>query len=249
MMKAAMLPALLGAIVFGAFGCGKEQPPAAPAKAASQPGGGRGTYGRSATGTATTTTGPAKTLDTRPTYTIGRSLTLWRIGELRYGSGQYADLIMLHNNLKDAAQLPIGRVIKTPELKAILVEEKLCPLMEEEVDSLLAARAAYLSVENLLQDAHRAAGRGTMTLPPEVKEKLLEAAQDADHAAAGFSQQKPGVVAIPAKAVAQMKSFADALRKLASGKCNESGGDIDLVHQHLARALANAILWARNGYK
>jgi hypothetical protein len=192
---------------------------------------------------------PSGPLESNDSYTLTRGQTLARIAQLRYGNAHYSHVIELYNRLKDDTKLPIGLLVKTPDLKTILADEKLYPLMADETDALLAARSTFMEIEIALWDARKAAATGPLAITPEVKQSLLSAAEKAEKASAGFAQKKPGVVAVPAKAVNQMKSIALTLKSLAAGKCDENGYDIDMVHQRLVFALSDAILWARNGYK
>jgi hypothetical protein len=250
-MRAATLASLLAAMVLGALGCSKTSPPPPPPQpASSQPATqAAAPHTRPARARTLAASAPAGPLEDKPSYTLTRDLTLWRIGELRYGNAHYSGLILLYNKLKDAAQIPAGQVVKTPDLKALLTDEKLYPLMADEVDALLAARSSFLAVEADLWTARKASPAGPMTITTEVKTALLAAAENVDKGIAGFGQKKPGVVAVPAKAVGQMKSLVEKLRALSAGKCDESGHDIDMVHERLVFALSDAIRWARNGYK
>lgn len=176
--------------------------------------------------------------------------TLWTISERRYGSRHYSKIIQLYNHIAEPSELHVGDEIKLPDLKAILADEGLTRLMGDEVDSVLAAKARYMDVERKLQDARRGARRGeTVEIPEDVREALLGAADELDKAAAGFGVEKPGVVKAPKSLIGQLTQTSGNLRRMATGWSDGYGYDIDMVHQRLALAMRNGIIWARSGFE
>lgn len=176
--------------------------------------------------------------------------TLSALSKRRYGSPHYAKVVRLYNRIDDPARLGIGARVRLPGLDAILADEGVSAVMGDEVDRILAAMARYAAVEGRLWAVREGSRRGEIILMPEdIREALLAAAGDLEAAAAGFGTPRPGVVKAPASLIGQLAKTAENLRTIASGRSDGYGYDLDMVHQRLALAMHDAILWARNGFR
>ncbi len=223
-----------------AAGCSKQSestqaPSPAPTTQASKPAATRPAASR-----------PAPT--TQAVHELKKGETLWEYADARYGNGHYAKILLLVNHIKDDNSIDVGKMIKSPELKDILVAEKLIPTFDSEMRQILDARALFVEVEGELWDACRNAhGRG-LKLSDKAKKNLTKAADEVDEAVKGLSKLRERY-GKPEKTIGQLKSASEALRSLTAGKCDEEGKNIDSVHQHLVYGMSNAILWSRSGYK
>jgi LysM repeat protein len=189
---------------------------------------------------------PARAADT---YTIKPGDSLSKIATDLYGNRAYWAVLAIYNNVDEIAKLKVGAVLKTPELPVVFADQGLMPLMKDEMEALLKARELFMKVESRLSALHEGAGDKPVKVPEDMKATLLAAAEAADKAAVGLGKKKPGVVAVPAKMIGQIKSIAENLRELAAGENDGFGYDIDMVHQRIVQATLNGIKWARNGFK
>lgn len=174
---------------------------------------------------------------------------LWDIAEKYYGNAHYNAVLVLYNKISDPAKLLVSTGIKAPDLKTILEDEGLIPLIGEEMDCICAARAGFMNVEGQLSALHKESGFQKATIPAGLNRELVKAADLIDKAIRGLSIRKDGVGKVPHKMIGQLERASGNLRPRALGNSDGYGYDIDMVSQNLVRAFVNGITWARNGYK
>ena len=177
---------------------------------------------------------------------LGESLDV--VAVAYYGHRHYAQVIELFNAINDPSGLEPGAIIRTPKLDAILAEEGVAPMMPYEVYTMLSARAAYMEVESELRSIRTRSRNGYVEVPPDIQAVLRKASQDMWDVAMGLRVVKPGVVAIPNRAIGQLQAISHHLSKISYGAMDAYGYDLDMIHQRLAWVICNEIVWARNGY-
>jgi hypothetical protein len=102
-------------------------------------------------------------------YKLRSGETLASVARQRYGHQKYAEVIKLYNHVDDETQIPADQSLKVPEMSAILADEGLTKVVPHEINLILCSRAKYDKVREQLH-AHQ--------LPEDVKQQLLEAADD-----------------------------------------------------------------------
>lgn len=182
-------------------------------------------------------------------YKLGNGETLANIARLRYGHQNYYRVIKLYNNLEDERQLAADYALRLPEMSVILAEEGLTKVAAQEVTLILCSRAKYDKVVKQLWTL-RTDSTNNYQLPADVRQELLEAADDLQQATESLKQPKSGVTALPTHLIGQLEQNMLGMRALAGGDHSDPNGyDIDMVQQRYALALAYAIIWAREGFK
>ncbi len=182
-------------------------------------------------------------------YVVKPGDTLGGIAQSQYGNRCYAPLLAIHNKIGIDVRLKPEQTLKAPDLKTLLSEEGLAPIMGAEVETIMAAKTSFDAVEERLAETRRGKKAGKIEIPQEIKAALASAAENLNAAIAGLKQPKAGVHATPSKMIGQLANAAGLLKSLAAGSYDGYGYDMDLVHQHLAHAMLNGIRWAGNGYK
>ena len=183
------------------------------------------------------------------TYLVQSGDTLRSISQRKYGNPGYAALIAIQNKIMDESKLRPRQEIRTLDLKILLTEEKLVPILQPEIDAMLNARTLFAGVEGRLRELRQGRKEGRADVPPDVQAALRAALQSVDAAIAGLKQKKEGAGAVPQKMIGQLEGVSQNLMHLAAGSYDGYGYDLDMVHQRLALAMLNGIRWARNGYK
>lgn len=182
-------------------------------------------------------------------YKLRDGETLASIARSRYGHQNYYRVIKLYNNLADEHQVTADYALRLPEMSVILAEVGLTKVAAQEVTLILCSRAKYDRVVKQLW-ALRAASNNNYQLPADVRQELLEAADDLQQATESLKQSRPGVTAVPNRMIGQLEQSMLGMRALAGGDHSDPDGyDIDMVQQRYALALAYAIIWARDGFK
>lgn len=191
-------------------------------------------------------------------YRVRSGDTLENIAWQRYGNRCYMGLIAMHNEMEDSYRLVVGDTLRLPDLTAILAETGLTALVGAEMESILAAREAYVDVEHALwtirQSAPRVTGdpgtpRPVLDLPEHVVASLVAASELLRSAARGLGQPRERVINPPHHLIGQLQKAADNLDRQARGIQDGYGYDMDMVHQRIALALRYAIIWAREGFQ
>ncbi len=171
------------------------------------------------------------------------------MAEAYYGNHHYSQVIALVNDITDPFALEPGMEIRVPKLDAILAEEGVSRVMSYEIHTMLQARASYMEVEEELRSLGKRTGSGYVDIPPHVQEVLRTAAGDMWDVAMALRVVKPEVKIIPNRAIGQLKAISFQLNRISYGALDSFGHDLDTVHQRLAWAICNSIVWARNGYQ
>jgi len=174
-------------------------------------------------------------------YTLREGETLASIAKLRYGHQNYYPIIKLYNHIEDEAQVPANQTLKMPELSVVLADEGLTRVIPHELSLILCSRAKYDRVLDQLR-AHQ--------IPEDVKQQLLEAADDLQQVTESLRVLKPGMSAVPLRMIGQLEQCRDGIRVFTdTGQFDSYSYDIDMVQQHFALALTYAINWAREGFR
>lgn len=171
------------------------------------------------------------------------------VAEKYYGNHHYSMVIVLVNEITDPFGVEPGTEIRVPRLDAILAEEGVSTIMPYEVHTMLKARASYMEVEEQLRSLGKRTGSGYVRVPEDVQAVLREAAGDMWDVAMALRVVKPQVKIIPNRAIGQLKAISFQLNRISYGALDSFGHDLDSIHQHLAWAICNSIVWARNGYQ
>ena len=174
-------------------------------------------------------------------YTLRSGETLASVARQRYGHQNYALVIKLYNHIDDETQIPASQNLKVPEMSALLADEGLTKVIPQEVSLILCSRAKYDKVREQLR---------ARQLPEDVKQQLLEAADDLQQVTESLKVIRPGMTAAPLRMVGQLEQCMEGMRAFAdTGEFDSYGYDVDIVQQRYALALTYAIIWARNGFK
>lgn len=182
-------------------------------------------------------------------YKLRNGETLASVARSRYGHQNYYRVIKLYNNLADERQLAADYALRLPEMSVILAEAGLNKVAAQEVALILCSRAKYDRVVKQLWTL-RSESTNNYQIPADVRQELLEAADDLQQATESLKQPRPGVTALPTHLIRQLEQNMLGMRDLAQGEHSDPNGyDIDMVQQRYALALAYAIIWAKEGFK
>ena len=182
-------------------------------------------------------------------YTVKPGDTLDRIAANIYGNKCYAKIIALHNRIEDIEKIETGMKLKTPSFDILLSNEGFANVMKHEMAYIVCARELYINTEKNLQAKQTIFSSGKMNVPDEIKETMLTSACYICLAIKGLSEKKAGVSRIPVKMIYQLQKVSTNLIGLASGGREGASKEMDMVHQNLALAMANGIIWSRNGFR
>jgi len=180
---------------------------------------------------------------------LGAGESLRNVAERYYGNFHYSLVIELVNDIADPNLVEPGTRIRVPKLDAILAEEGVSTVMSLEMHAMLQARAAYMEVEDELRSVSRDAPGGYASVPEDVRLVLRDAAHDMWGVAMALRVLKPEVRIIPNRAIGQLKAISFHLNRISYGALDSFGYDLDVIHQRLAWAICNSIIWARNDYQ
>ncbi len=186
---------------------------------------------------------------TSQTYIIKAGDTLDTIAQKKYGDSHYSSLLILHNGIKDETKLRKEQELKTPDLKSLLSNEGLAPIMEQEIAAVLKAKALFSGVKKRLSQSRLGKKAPRVDIPADIRTTLTSAADHIDAAILGLKRKKEGVGAVPLKMIGQLASVSRNLKQLSTGSYDGYGYDLSMVNQRLVHAMLNGIKWARNGYK
>ena len=177
-------------------------------------------------------------------YKLREGESLAGVAKQRYGHERYSDVIKLHNKLPDASSVAAGTELDLPDLSTIFAEEGLSRVAGPEVEMILCSRAKFDRVKKQLAVVRRTSEG--VTVPQNIRQELLEAADDLQQATDNLKHPRPGVINSPAKTIRQFEDAMQWMRGLANGSNGDY--DIDMVQQRYAHAIAYAIIWAREGF-
>lgn len=177
-------------------------------------------------------------------YKLRAGETLASVAKLRYGHQHYSAILKLYNHIADETLVPANSTLRLPNMSVILADEGLAKVVPEEVNLILCARAKY----DEILDQLRALPREPQSMPANLEQELLEAADDLQQATESLKLLKPGVSASPIRAIGQLEQCMEGMRGLINF-VDTNGYDIDMVQQRFVLALTYAIIWARDGFK
>ena len=178
------------------------------------------------------------------TVTVGPGDTLWAIGRRTYGHRHYSRVLQLHNRIPDPRMLRSGQTIKTPPLATVLAAEGVTALAPSGTEALVAVHELYRRIEADLRVRPRSLS-SRRRLPAATKDGLDRAVALARSAEAGFEGRRNGRGKTARRVVGQLRGLVRTLDRLALGRFDAYGYDIDVVHQRIVYAATNAIQWAR----
>lgn len=167
------------------------------------------------------------------------------LGSRYYDNKAYRHVLSAYNNFTGSRSTDKKQdSIKIPELSFLSKDTSLPRLqtIDEALDKIIAARNLYLKIERSLWDLPiDPENRNSRQVSQAQKLKLLGASKLIFECIAGLEQQeKP-----PEKAIGQFRQVAENLENIASGKIDENGYVLDIVHQRLSYGLGNIIKWAK----
>jgi phage tail protein X len=190
---------------------------------------------------------PTATLTTDP-YTMREGDTLASLARRRYGHQKYSGVIKLYNHIENESAVPAGATLRLPDMSTVLTEEGLSRVAASEMEMILCARAKYAKVESQLWELSDRPSGERVTVPQNVKQELMEAADDLEQATESLKTNRPGTTRPPAKMIGQLESAMYGMRQLAQGTIDDNGYDIDMVQQRYGLGLTYGIIWAREGF-
>ena len=181
-------------------------------------------------------------------YKLRKGGTVSEIAKERYGSSHYTRLVLLHNGIRDAATLPIGKTIKTPPMIDVFHASGVMTVVNQEMLLLLKARAQFRAVEGPVVAAYGdKPAWEAVEVPANVEAALNEVAETLEAAADGFEKERAEVQKTPEKLIVQLREAAKIARKMGEG--TQGTPDVDGIHQRLGNAMSYAILWHQHDYK
>jgi hypothetical protein len=180
-------------------------------------------------------------------FTLRPKMNVSNIVLERYGSRHYSRMVLLHNDIKDASRLPVGKVIKTPDLGEILKEEAgLYRRAKGELEALLELRRAFMSLEAELTSLVEAApDRMQMTVPSALGAQLRELSKRLEGVGENLSKEREDTKKSPTKMIASVFEAAAILEQLAAGEMMDEKFGVGQIHKRLGNAFADAMIWAR----
>jgi LysM repeat protein len=177
-------------------------------------------------------------------FVIQSGGSLSKVSAEAYGRLGYWRVLKLYNGI-DTDKLTIGQVIKAPDLLWLLKKEKVVPFLKDAVDDLMAGRAKYMEVEDVIRP--RVKGSDKITPSEEDTAKLLEAKKLIANASAKFGEPRKGINGAPNSTLLQLRIVGELIGEIADGT-SKTGDKMTLVHHHLGNALTYCIIWAREGF-
>jgi hypothetical protein len=179
----------------------------------------------------------------RADYQMKPGDSLGKVARAIYGASAYELALAKLNRFPSPKEVQPGAVVRTPDLKSMVLTEGLSKEVEPEIDDVLAARYEYMKIENELRKClARAPAGGKATIPAEVRKALTGIAQDLE--SAGRAIAKKGVYAeSPVRVKQRLEEAARKLRELANGKNDAKLADS--IHRLLAQTWVRLLMWAR----
>jgi len=194
--------------------------------------------------------GPALASEPAPPEEVvfSRGMTLDQIATDRYGNRKFSILLARFNQI-DPRSIRAGEIIRTPSLPIIFEEVGLIPEYRAALGGIFSVLDEYQVLLREYEPLRREAGgyrdEGRLTLPRDLEVGFLALADSLSLSARMIELQSERGGNVPRLTIGQLKNAEVWLRKLASGQVDGYGYDVDLVFQHLALALANAVAWSR----
>lgn len=181
------------------------------------------------------------------TWVLKPKMTVGEIVKARYGNRHYTRVVLLHNKIKDASRLPVGKTIATPPLEQVLLEEPgLRRRAGDEVTALADARRAFMALEDELQaEAEAASDPMQLKVSAPLAAKIRPLASELERLGEALAKSRPDTRKAPTKMVGSLLDAAAILQRAAAGEVQDERFDVDLIHQRLGNAMADALIWAR----
>jgi hypothetical protein len=187
---------------------------------------------------------------TAVSYKLREGESLAKIATLRYGHQNYYHVVKLYNHIENEAGVAAGATLRVPDIATILNDEGFTRVAASEVELILCSRAKYDKVKGPLWNLRRdRPSRERLVIPQNIKQELLEAADDLQQATESLKAPRPGTSRPPLKMIGQLESAMGGMRELAEGSNDGYGYDIDMVQQRYALGLTYGIIWAREDFK
>jgi hypothetical protein len=151
-----------------------------------------------------------------------------------YGNKAYYLPLAAYNNLKNGYHLKQETVVSVPSF-SVMVKLGI-DVSHQNLDYILQARNLYIKHEKeLWKTVHN------RSLTKNQVQDLKNATLLINKSIVGLSKiENP-----PKKMIGQLKSVVKNLENLANGKSDGYGYDLDMVHQRLAHAFKNGMIWSR----
>lgn len=187
---------------------------------------------------------------TEVSHTLSQGESLADVATLRYGHQNYYRVIKLYNHIENEANVAAGTSLRLPDISHVLAEAGFTKVAAPEMEVILCSRAKYGKVSGQLSALrHGRPLRERVVVPEQLRQELLEAADDLELAIENLKGSKPEVTRPPLKMIGQLEGSLWGMRELAEGSNDGYGYDIDMVHQRYALGIAYAIIWARESFK
>ncbi len=185
--------------------------------------------------------------DDREAFVLAPKMTVGEIVDQRYGNRHYTRVVLLHNDIRDASRLPVGKRIETPDFEQVLAEAPgLRRRAGEEMERLAKARRVYMALEGeLAAQTSDDPDPMKVEVPAELGAKLEALAAELSELGELMAQERPETRKPPTNMVGNLLQAAATLERVAKGEVLDEKFDVDLIHQRLGNAMADALIWAR----
>jgi len=182
---------------------------------------------------------------------LASGMTVSTIVLERYGNRHYTRAVLIHNDIRDASRLPIGKRIETPPIETIMREYPgLRRRIGDEVEVLIDARRVLMGMESELHaETDEDPDRMQVEVGPKTAAKLDAFATRIQDIAESLAQPRPETQAPPEKMVASLLEAATIARRVAQGEVLDETFEVDQFHQCLGNAMADALIWARVDFR
>jgi hypothetical protein len=182
-------------------------------------------------------------------YAMREGDSLVSVATLRYGHQNYSGVIKLTNHIENETAIAKGTILRLPDISAILTEAGFTKVAPAETEMILCSRAKYERVKGQLSALRRDRPlRERLVVPQNIRQELLEAADDLQDATESLKAKKPRTIRPPTKMIRQLAEAMTLMRELAEGANDGYGYDIDMVQQRYGLGLTYGIIWARAGF-
>lgn len=182
---------------------------------------------------------------------LQKGQTLEGIAESAYGHRSMSGVMLRYNRIQDEIRVPAGQEIRTPSLARIFQESGVDGQYQNAVNVLCKdVTEFHVLLPEYLRSRENALGgkAGEFEIPKRLKDQMIRIATEIDACCAMLDQAQLPHQA-PKKSIGQFKQATFWLRQLAAGNADGYGYDYDLVDQHLARGLENALIWVQSGHR
>ena len=180
-------------------------------------------------------------------FTLRPKMTISSIVLERYGSRHYSRAVILHNKIHDPSSLPVGKVIKTPDLAELLkAEPGLFRRAKDEVEELLEIRRAFMAIEGELGALAEAAPDAMQfKVPAPLGATLRVLAGRLEAVGESLAKERPDTKKSPTMMIGSILEAATICERLAAGEMMDEKFHVGQIHKRLGNAFADAMIWAR----